>query len=130
MQKVLVYFDLHRKTWSAKALNGPNRGRVIAKSDYILLKDAVGKVSEAGRQRVLATRRKNVHAGIVGELLAVGEQAKALAPRHEEAYALDYNPFKYDAFVYRSNPALKFGGAPYVYLSADGRSVLALGEAA
>lgn len=130
MQKVFVYFDLHRKTWSAKALNGPHRGRVIAKSDHILLKDAVGKVSEAGRQRVLATRRKNVHAGIVGTLVAVGEQAQAQAPLHEEGYALDYNPYKYDAFVYRSNPALKFAGAPYVYLSADTRLVLALGEAA
>jgi len=68
--KVFVYFNLHQKCFSVKALTGANKGRVIAHSDTITLKGVVFKVSEAGRQRVLIEKKKNVHAGVVGYLEA------------------------------------------------------------
>lgn len=68
--RVFVYFNLHRKCWSIKALEGPRKGRVIGHADYIDLADVQWKVSEAGRQRVLRERKKNVHAGAVGTLEA------------------------------------------------------------
>lgn len=67
--KVFVYFNLHKKLFSIKALEGSNKGRVIAHSSSVSLKDASCKVSEAGRQRVIKEKRKNVHAGVVGTLL-------------------------------------------------------------
>lgn len=77
--KVFVYKCLggpkaHRGTYSIKALNGPLKGRVIAHAEKVYLSDVEFKVNEAGRQRVLKTGHKNVHAGVVGELRA----AKAL----------------------------------------------------
>ncbi len=66
--KVFVYWNLHRGMWSVKALEGPDKGRVIARVDTVLLRDVTGKVSQAGRQRVLKERKKNVHAGLVGTL--------------------------------------------------------------
>ncbi len=57
MLKVFCYFNLHRKCFSIKALEGPNKGRVVAHSDKVLLSDGVFKVSEAGRQRVLRERK-------------------------------------------------------------------------
>ena len=65
--KVYVYFNLHKKCFSVKAMDGPEKGRVIAHRKYVGLKNARPKVSEAGRQRVISEKRKNVHAGIVGE---------------------------------------------------------------
>lgn len=65
--KVFVYFNLHKKLWSIKSLK---TGRVIAHANTVQLKDVKFKVSEAGRQRVLKEKRKNVHAGVVGTLIA------------------------------------------------------------
>lgn len=67
MERVFVYFNLHKKVWSIKSLK---TGRVIAHANTVQLKDVTFKVSEAGRQRVLKEKRKNVHAGVVGTLVA------------------------------------------------------------
>lgn len=103
--RVFVYFNLHKKCFSVKALEGSRKGRVIAHRDSLALYGATFKVSQAGRERVLRERKKNVHAGVVGlwserkmvvdDLLvstgiAIGRQ-------------ITYNPYKYDSFVYRDN---------------------------
>ncbi len=64
--KVFVYFNLRRKLFSIKALEGPMKGRVVAHRHDVLINDATFKVSEAGRQRVIRERCKNVHAGVSG----------------------------------------------------------------
>lgn len=64
MEKVWVYFNVRTKTFSVRS-----KGKVIAHTDEVWLCDARFKVSEAGRQRVLATGHKNVHAYVVGYLL-------------------------------------------------------------
>ena len=66
--RVFVYFNLHKKCLSVKALEGESKGRVIAHADSVELVNATFKVSQAGRQRVLRERRKNVHAGVVGTM--------------------------------------------------------------
>ena len=89
--KVFVYFNLHRKCFSVKALEGINKGRVIKHAHFVALEDVTFKVSEAGRQRVLKEQRKNVHAGVVGTLVpsidAVGSER------------VTYNPYKGNTFV-------------------------------
>lgn len=84
--KVFVYFNLHKKVWSVKALNGPNRGRVIARLTDVSLIDASFRVSKAGRERVLRERRKNVHAGVVGYLAPV-------IKNETDAKRVRYNPY-------------------------------------
>lgn len=93
--KVFVYWNLHRGMWSVKALEGPDKGRVIARHQHVVLRNVIAKVSEAGRQRVLREGRKNVHAGLVGEL--VQGQAVELTT---QARAVTYNPRKYETFVH------------------------------
>jgi len=91
--KVYVYFNLHKRVWSVKALEGPAKGRVILHTDSLFLEDCVFKVSEAGRQRVIRERRKNVHAGVVGYMRH--PQATTVAcTRH-----VTYDPYKYANFV-------------------------------
>lgn len=108
--RVFVYWNLHRKVWSVKALEGPEKGRVIAHSPHVMVMDAAGKVSQAGRQRVIREKRKNVHAGIVGTLAGLNHQP------HFTGEAVTYNPYKYETFVYRDTEA-PFEGAEFAYLS-------------
>lgn len=97
--KVFVYFNLHRKCFSIKALEGPNKGRVVAHRDDVLLFDGTFKVSEAGRQRVLRERKKNVHAGVVGHWDDVVDMT-TLNRVQRNGSAITYNPYKYDSFVH------------------------------
>lgn len=93
--KVFVYYNLHKKCWSVKALEGPNKGRVIKHTDKVYLKDVTFKVSQKGRERVLKEQRKNVHAGVVGHL-SLADLGKV----QEEYYTeITYNPYKYSSFV-------------------------------
>ena len=92
--KVFIYFNLRKKLWSVKALQGPDRGRVIKHCDSFTLEHAQFKVSESGRQRVLREKRKNVHAGIVG--IWCGAHGSG----HLEN-SVTYNPYKYNTFVDR-----------------------------
>lgn len=98
--RVFVYFNLHRKCWSIKALEGPGKGLVIDHSMNVELTDCTFKVSEAGRQRVLRENRKNVHAGVVGELVSLGD---LIAPSANNAKHVTYNPRKFSTFVDRAN---------------------------
>ncbi|ERB55289.1 hypothetical protein N806_29680 [Rhodococcus sp. P27] len=116
--RVFVYRNLHRQTWSVKALEGPDKGRVIARSDHVLLTNAAGKVSEVGRQRVIREKRKNVHAGIVGEL-------SSLDPQAFTGSTITYNPYKYDSFVHTGSEA-RFEGSKSAYLT--GTQVLVGGK--
>jgi hypothetical protein len=100
--KVFVYFNLHRKCFSIKALEGPDKGRVVAHRDGVLLFDGTFKVSEAGRQRVLRERKKNVHAGVVGRWHETiqGTDITTINPVTINAGPVTYNPYKYDTFVH------------------------------
>ena len=95
--KVFVYFNLHKKMFSIKALEGVNKGRVIGHADAVVLDDVTFKVSEAGRQRVLRERKKNVHAGVVGQLNAQG--IRLISAAVSLATNVTYNPYKYQSFV-------------------------------
>jgi len=98
--KVFVYFNLHRKLFSIKALEGDMKGRVIAHRQHVLLNDATFKVSEAGRQRVIRERRKNVHAGVSGTWFEDDVQGKTSAFIGINGSAIMYNPYRYSTFVH------------------------------
>lgn len=89
--KVFVYYNLHKKVFSVRALEGDRRGLVIAHVREIGLTDVTFKVSEAGRQRVLRERKKNVHAGVVGQWSGLHDQ--------NGLEAVTYNPYRYSSFV-------------------------------
>lgn len=123
MSKVMVYWNLHKGLWSVKALSGPDKGKVIARMDKVVLSDVEGKVSQAGRNRVLRERKKNVHAGLVGVLHSDYRHRTAEAIRYV-GDRITYNPYKYDSFVHVVDDS-KFEGAAYAYLNAWGRVYVA-----
>jgi len=91
--RVFVYFNLHKKVWSVRALEGVDCGRVIQHATELCLADCVFKVSEAGRQRVIRERCKNVHAGVVGTLVAAAPADLNLSRR------VTYDPYRFASFV-------------------------------
>ena len=123
--RVFVYYNLHRHVWSVRALQGPQRGRVIAHASHVHLRNATGRVSEAGRQRVLREQRKNVHAGIVGELVSMDPRDWQETRDFERASAVTYNPYRYASFVYREDDAVPYAGSDHAYL--QDRSVYVYG---
>jgi|TARA_R110000772_G_scaffold55469_1_gene126542 hypothetical protein len=101
--KVFVYFNLHRKCFSVKALEGASKGRVVAHVSDAIVYEPTFKVSEAGRQRVLRERSKNVHAGVVGQWYAGEFNAKRTAELMEcTGRAVTYNPYRFTSFVYKA----------------------------
>lgn len=97
---VFVYFNLRKKCFSIKALEGANKGRVVAHRDSVLLFNGTFKVSEAGRQRVLKEQRKNVHAGVVGHWDETGTDLISINMITTNGTPITYNPYKYDSFVH------------------------------
>jgi hypothetical protein len=93
--KVFVYYNLHKKCFSVRALNGPNKGRVVAHLLEVSLRNCYFKVSQAGRNRVLKEKRKNVHAGVVGFMNEIEEN-------NSFKVEVAYNPYKYSSFVIKS----------------------------
>ena len=110
--KVQVYFNLHRKLWSIKALEGINKNKVIGHAETVSLVDVIPKVSEAGRQRVLKEKSKNVHAGLVGQLL----QTDTVLKDFKDFKEITYNPYRYNTFVYKDN-LKEYKGSKVAYLA-------------
>lgn len=116
--KVFVYRNLNRKgyIYSIKSLEGPSRGRVIGYAPRIIIENAELVVSQAGRDRVLKEKRKNVHAGCVGQLVGVNSYTPRMhiagldnivKTYTDEQWLKDirtnttvtYNPYLYKTFV-------------------------------
>ena len=124
--RVFVYLNKHATksnhgipVYSVKALDGDNKGRVIARSSHVMLGDVRPKVSQAGRRKVLREGRKNVHAGLVGTLIHLENQ-----PFHGQK--ITYNPYKYESFVLSAFDQFAYYGSELAYLSESGVKVLEL----
>lgn len=69
--KVFVYCNIRKNLLSVRALDGEQKGRVVAHAERVAMKDVEFRVQHGGRRRTLETGSKNVHAGVVGEVEAV-----------------------------------------------------------
>jgi hypothetical protein len=113
--KVKVYFNLHNRLFSIV-----HDRRVVAHIPEVKLTDVKFKVSESGRQRVLAQERKNVHAFVEG---IFDHQPHGLEMLGQ---GVTYNPYKYETFVrtYDKSPILTAKAAvlvnvPYPMVTVD-----------
>ena len=107
---VKVYWNLHRNLYSIQ-----QRGLVVGHTDRIALRDATFKVNQAGRNRVLKEKKKNVHAFVVG---FIDER-----PQLFWDVKIVYNPYKYNSFRLWSNDTKTVKRCSSVLLSTrNGRS--------
>ena len=90
--KVRIYYNFRKKIFSVQEkVNGS--WKVTEHTNEIFLRNVEFKVSEAGRQRVLKDKRKNVHAFILGERFPF--IPKSFVYRDE----VSYNPYKGENFI-------------------------------
>lgn len=89
--RVRVYRNLHTGNFSVQCCK---TGLVIARVASIELSNVHFVVRQAGRLKVLAEKRKNVHAFVVGTV----SNSTAAASRQ-----VSYNPYKMDCFCLAEN---------------------------
>ena len=126
--KVFVYWNLHKNLWSIKSLEGENKGKVVFRLPYVYLTNVTQKVSEKGRQRVLKTKQKNVHAGIIRDFkgsLFFGDfynERKEELIKSKFIHQITYNPYIFDKFVLKEDTNKSFRHAKSCCMFSD-RSV-------
>ena len=92
MKKIRVYYNFRKKLFSVQEkVNG--KWKVVEHTNELCIRNAAFKVSEAGRQRVLKQKRKNVHAFILGERFPF--IPKSFVYRDE----VSYDPYKGPNFM-------------------------------
>lgn len=103
--KHYIYRNLNKLDYFSIKL----RGLVIDRQRAFIAHDAEFRVSEAGRQRALKTRDRNVHAYVVTGKYAVVDSIDTTKLKE-----VTYNPFKLSSFVLKETgePIKK---AEYVY---------------
>jgi hypothetical protein len=111
--RVEVYRNLHNGKWSVRDCR---TGLVVAHVDECSVFDARLVVQPAGRQRVIDSGRKNVHAFVRGYIYNP-TPAWTLTRRYMKA--ITYNPSRYASFVVKATkePILS---ATVVVLSSTG----------
>jgi hypothetical protein len=87
-----VYRNLHTGLWSVK------QGIVRFHTNCIFLKDVTFPVNEKVRQRVIANKRKEVHAFVMGFITQNGD-APLFDAYYKDKQEVTYNPYKNETFV-------------------------------
>ena len=122
--RVQVYRNLTKKAISVMALEGPNKGRIIARLNCVTLTNCRFLVNESGRQKVLKFKRKRVHAFVRGTTTDFFSSPHFTAPIADHV-RVKYNPYKFSTFVRADNEQpVKQASSIMVY--ADGE-MMALG---
>tara|TARA_R100000951_G_scaffold101420_1_gene92995 strand:+ start:45971 stop:46363 length:393 start_codon:yes stop_codon:yes gene_type:complete len=98
MNKYFCYFNLHKHVFS---LRNHKTKLVEYHADTVMLSNCELKVSQAGRNRVLKEKRKNVHAGVQGTLMQRDFDID-LETLGDDFIELTYQPYKYDSFVVKA----------------------------
>ena len=114
---VRVYRNVNTGTLSVQEKT-PSGWRVTKHPHRIKLKNAKFKVNQAGRKKVLATKQKNVHAVIEGELV---DTKSTISGKK-----VTYDPYKTSHFMLPSGK--KIYGAALVSIDSTGK-ILAKGVA-
>lgn len=94
MDKVRIYWNLHKKCWSVQ---DRKTGRVIRHETTCVLSDGKFIVRKAGQEKVRREGKKNVHAFAVGTVSTLDSRAFM----QDTCRPVTYNPYVNDTFVFR-----------------------------
>ncbi|AHI29718.1 hypothetical protein [Marinobacter similis] len=113
--RVEVYWNLHKKLWSVRALEGDNKGRVVAHVHSLTLRECSYVVQPAGQAKVRAEKRKVVHAFVRGTAVEGHFLSGAM-------YPITYNPYRDDTFVTADENQLPVMSSGQTYLGTTERN--------
>lgn len=106
--RYFIYRNLRTKTWSKRS----TKGIVVGHPTELWLLGATFHVSEAVRQRVIKLKRKEVHAGVRGEIVPKP------SPLQGELVEVTYNPYHYATFV-RVDDLSPVSSADFVFMDEE-----------
>lgn len=112
-RRVYVYKNLHRNCYSVR-----QDGLIKMHTDSICLWDASFRVGKKGRERVLKEKRKNVHAGVSG-YIDTDWDSQQNPPTNFRCVI--YNPYKWETFIYGSNPMITASNHEPIFWSSSAR---------
>ena len=95
MEKVRVYWNLHKHTWSIQSCKS---GLVVDHRQFVSLKDAKFVVRKGGQKRVREQGKKNVHAFAVGYQI---DNCKLYNSNIIDWDRVKYNPYTDDYFMHQ-----------------------------
>lgn len=104
-QKVMVYYNLHKHTFSVQ-----KSGIVVLHADFLKLSDVEFRVRKGGLEKVRKEKTKNVHAFVIGTLEDYCEFPCLDIPQEPKGEIISYNPYKNDSFVIKSTQEPIFRG--------------------
>jgi hypothetical protein len=104
-QKVMVYYNLHKHTFSVQ-----KSGIVVLHADFVKLSNVEFRVRKGGLEKVRKEKTKNVHAFVIGTLEDYCEYPCDNIPEDTEGEIISYNPYKNDSFVVKSTQEPIFHG--------------------
>ncbi len=111
--RIRVYRNLNQPgMYSIRALSGPNKGKVLGYAPAVAMTDVTFRVSEKGRQVVLAKRERHVHAFAEGDYRASASQLPK-AVEVADHNTITYRPYQAGHFFRLADPA-----SPVTHLSA------------
>ena len=113
-----VYKNLHNGMWSIQS-KGSEGYRVSGHKETVELTDVTFIVYESGRQRVLVTKQKQVHAFVQGTVCESAKTKKSNGIQHslfEKWVRISYNPYK-GAWFYRCDTGEKVETATRVIMT-------------
>lgn len=110
-QLVDVYRNVNKRNGIVYSIRDAKTGLVLGHATHILLNSCTFHVNQAGRRKVLLTKKKNVHAFIRGHfgILQMGDH-EAWSYQEEAKY----NPYKNERFVDGTNRPLHYAGLVYI----------------
>lgn len=97
-KKVMVYYNLHLKTFSVTYKN-----LVVLHADYVKLKNVEFRVRPGGKEKVRKEKKKNVHAFLIGNLVDYCKYPCENIPSASTDKVITYDPYKYDSFIYKNS---------------------------
>ena len=111
-----IYRNLHKGCMSIRSREKGYYGRVVAHAESMLMHNCSFVVRKKGQQKVIATKRKNVHAFVRGvvKMLGIktsfpGLNSHGLSTCDLSTLSLDgwvevtYNPYQNNSFVVRAS---------------------------
>ena len=104
-QKVMVYYNLHKHTFSVQ-----KSGIVVLHADFVKLSNVEFRVRKGGLDKVRKEKVKNVHAFVIGILEDYCEYPCDNIPQDSDGEIISYNPYKNDSFVIKSTQEPIFHG--------------------
>ena len=94
MQKVRIYWNLHKKVWSVQDIKS---NKVVAHRQFVTIRDAKFVVRKGGQKRVREEGKKNVHAFAVGYMTQIDN----IFIRMCDWDRVKYNPYTDDYFIHK-----------------------------